>query len=187
MSNCPKCVPGMDRRGFLRFSMGTGAALTAATIPHLAQAQDRKTVAGRRKKEAGKNGDGKRHKSVIVCWMGGGPSHIDTFDPKPGTPNGRGIKAINTTGQNMQISEMLPKLAKQGRHLSIIRTVATGEGSHERGTSAMHLGTTPIPGLNIPPLGTVISYEKGDPNFPLPHYIAIRPHECLLERLDDVE
>ena len=174
MAHCPNCVPGMDRRGFLRFSLGTGATLTASSIPYLAaQAQDRKTLAGKRARD--KKGSGERHKSVIVCWMGGGPSHMDTFDPKSGNANAGSFKPIDTTGENMQISELLPKLAKQGKHLSIIRSVDTGEGSHERGTSAMHLGTTPIPGLNIPPLGTVISYEKGDPDFPLPHYIAMSP------------
>jgi hypothetical protein len=46
---------------------------------------------------------------------------------------------------------------------------------HERGTSLMHIGMTPIAGLEIPSTGTVVSFEKGKKDFPLPHFIAIDP------------
>jgi hypothetical protein len=39
----------------------------------------------------------------------------------------------------------------------------------------MHLGIQPVQGLEVPPMGTVVSYEKGKKDFPLPHYIAIDP------------
>src|SRR5205814_8877907 len=51
----------------------------------------------------------------------------------------------------------------------------TMEGAHERGTLLMHIGINPVQGLEIPPTGTVISYEKGRKDFPLPHFIAIDP------------
>src|SRR6185295_5916929 len=55
------------------------------------------------------------------------------------------------------------------------RSMNTHEGSHERGTSLMHIGIQPVQGLEIPPTGTVVSYEKGKKDFPLPHFIAIDP------------
>ena len=161
-----KYVSAIDRRNFLRFSLGAGAGLAAAGMPHSLLAQQ--TVAENKKDRK------ERKKSVICLWMGGGPSHIDTFDPKPGTPNGGEFKAINAA-PGMQLGELLPKTAAQGKHLTILRSVATGEGSHERGRDILHLGMTAIPGLQIPTIGTVISYENGRKDFPLPHYVCMSP------------
>jgi hypothetical protein len=160
-------VPGFDRRNFLRFSLGAGAGLAAAGMSHAALAQQ--TVA--KQKESG----GKGAKSVIMLWMGGGPTQYETFDPKPGTPNGGALKAIDTSVPGVKFGELMPTLAKQAKHMSIIRSMATGEGAHERGTSLMHIGMTPIQGLAIPSTGTVIGFEKGRKDFPLPHFIAIDP------------
>jgi len=165
MLNCEKCVPGFNRRHFLRFSLGAGAGLAAASLPHSVLAQQ--TVAGQR--------SGKTAKAVIMLWMGGGPTQYETFDPKPGTKNAGPFKAIDTTAPGMKFSEIMPICASQGKNMSVIRSMATHEGAHERGTSLMHIGTQPIQGLDIPSTGTVISYEKGDKKFPLPHFIAMDP------------
>lgn len=168
MAKCSKCVPAMDRRSFLRFSMGAGAGVAAYGMPHAALAQQTKAESKKSPKD--------RKKTVICLWMGGGASHLDAFDPKPGNPNGGEFKAINCAGApGMQVTELFPTVASQGKHLSLIRSVATNEGAHERGTSLMHIGMTPIPGLEIPPIGSVISYENGHKDFPLPHYIAMSP------------
>jgi hypothetical protein len=160
-------VPGFDRRNFLRFSLGAGAGLAAAGMSHAALAQQ--TVA--KQKESG----GKGAKSVIMLWMGGGPTQYETFDPKPGTKNGGPLKAIDTTIPGVKFGELMPETAKAAKHMSIIRSMATHEGAHERGTSLMHIGMNPIQGLDIPSTGTVIGYEKGGKDFPLPHFIAIDP------------
>ena len=142
-------VPGFDRRHFLRFSLGAGAGLAAASLSHSALAQQ--TVAKQR--EAG----GKGAKSVIMFWMGGGPTQYETFDPKPGTKNGGTLKAIDTTIPGTKFGELMPTCAKAAKHMSIIRSMSTGEGAHERGTSLMHIGMTPIAGLEIPSTGTVVA------------------------------
>ena len=69
---------------------------------------------------------GRKHKSCILLYMTGGPSHIDTFDPKPG--NGE-FKAINTAVPGIQVSEHLPKIGKQMRDVAIVRGMSTSEGS----------------------------------------------------------
>jgi hypothetical protein len=170
---CEKCVPAYDRRNFLRFSLGYGAGLAAASAgvnelfaqqgPGKTQA-DKKTTAG---------GPKKNKKACILLWMGGGPSHLDTWDPKSGKTKGE-FNPIKTTG-GFDISEHLPLCASQGKHFSIIRSMTTQEGAHERGTELMHIGTRPIPGLQFPSTGTIMSYELGAKDFPLPHFIAIDP------------
>ena len=123
-----------------------------------------------------KQASGRTAKSVIMLWMGGGPTQIDTWDPKPGSKNGGEFKPIDTTGgANMKFSEYMKVCATQGKHMSIVRSMNTHEGAHERGTSLMHIGINPVQGLEIPPTGTVVSFEKGKADFPLPHFIAIDP------------
>jgi hypothetical protein len=164
--NCEKCVPGFSRRNFLRFSLGAGAGVAAASLPHRLLAQDTQT----------KQASGRTAKAVIMLWMGGGPTQMDTWDPKPNTKNGGEFKAIPTTGgPQMTFSEHMKVCATQGKHMSIIRSMNTHEGAHERGTSLMHIGINPVQGLEIPPTGTVVSFEKGKTDFPLPHFIAIDP------------
>ena len=164
MMKCDKCVPGFSRRSFLRFSLGAGAGVAAASLPHSVLAQQTAAKAA-----------GKGARAVIMLWMGGGPTHIDTWDPKPGQKNGGEFKAIQTTAPGVQFSEHMVECAKAAKHMSVIRSMSTGEGAHERGTSLMHLGIQPVQGLEVPPTGTVISYEKGRKDFPLPHFIAIDP------------
>jgi len=166
MMNCEKCIPGFSRRNFLRFSLGAGAGVAAASLPHRLLAQDTQA----------KQASGRTAKAVIMLWMGGGPTQIDTWDPKPGSKNGGEFKAIPTTGgPQMSFSEHMKVCASQGKYMSVIRSMNTHEGAHERGTSLMHIGINPVQGLEIPPTGTVVSYEKGKSDFPLPHFIAIDP------------
>src|SRR5262249_7504871 len=54
----------------------------------------------------------KQQRSCILLWMSGGPSQIDTFDPKPGQANGGPFRAIDTAAKGVRISEHLPRLAK---------------------------------------------------------------------------
>jgi len=116
-----------------------------------------------------------RAKSCILLWMGGGPSQLDTWDPKPGQKTGGEFKAVETAVRGMRISEHLPRLAEQSRHFSIIRTLTTMEAAHERGTYLMHTGYAPIAGLPFAPLGTVVSHELSRQDFPLPTFVALAP------------
>src|SRR5688500_15048046 len=68
---------------------------------------------------------GHRPKSCILLWMAGGPSHIDTFDPKPEAPvDIRGeFKAIETSVSGIRISEHFPRFAKLMQHAAIVRSM----------------------------------------------------------------
>ncbi|MGV3720695.1 MAG: DUF1501 domain-containing protein [Actinomycetota bacterium] len=112
--------------------------------------------------------------SVILIWQGGGPSHIDTWDPKPEAPAEiRGtFDPIDTAASGIQISEHLPLTAKQMDKIALIRSITTNEGAHERGTHYMLTGFTPLPGFQVPGYGSVISKYRGSRSA-LPPYIAI--------------
>ena len=84
-----------------------------------------------------------RRKSCILLWMTGGPSQIDTFDPKPGHANGGPFKAIETACPASRISEHLPKLARQMKDIAIIRSMSTKEGDHGRATFHLRTGYLP--------------------------------------------
>src|SRR5712691_4688528 len=71
-----------------------------------------------------------RHRSCILLWMNGGPSQTDTFDLKPGHANGGPFKEIATTAAGMRISEHLPKIARHGDQMVIVRSMSTKEGDH---------------------------------------------------------
>ena len=77
-------------------------------------------------------------KSTIMIWLGGGASHIDTWDMKPDAPEEyRGsFRPVATSAPGIQLCEHLPHLAKQAHHLAIVRSV----GDHRRGTGDHHAG-----------------------------------------------
>jgi hypothetical protein len=112
--------------------------------------------------------------SVVLIWQGGGPSHIDTWDPKPQAPAEiRGtFDPVDTNVPGIQISEHLPLTAKQMDKIALIRSITTNEAAHERGTHYMLTGFTPLPGFEVPGYGAVASRFRGGRSA-LPPYIAI--------------
>lgn len=116
----------------------------------------------------------KNHKSAILLWMGGGPSTIDLWDLKPGAPTGGPFRPISTTG-DMQISEHLPMVAEQMKHLSIVRSMSTREADHNRGRYYMQTGYVPNANIEHPGYGSVISHELFDqrPDLQIPPFVHI--------------
>src|SRR5215204_1266713 len=101
---------------------------------------------------------GVKHKSCILLWMDGGPSHKDTFDLKPGTANGGPYRAIPTTVPGIQVSEHFPRFAQEMRHATIIRSMSTPEGAHPRAKYHLHTGYREGQGgLVYPSLGSIVS------------------------------
>src|SRR5262249_32076925 len=115
----------------------------------------------------------KKNKSLIILWMGGGPSHMDLWDLKPGHPTGGGLKLIKTTAAGSESSEELPTAAEQSRHLSVIRSLVTNEGSHERGTTLMNTGRMPNPVVSYPALGSTVSSLLTPKDLALPGFIGV--------------
>jgi len=115
---------------------------------------------GRRVQAASVRG---RAKSVIQIWMWGGPSHLDTFDPKPDAGYdycGPFDKAIPTNVDGIQISAQLPLLAKQADKYAIIRSMTHGINAHETASYIVQTGREPG-WLVFPCVGAVVSVFKG--------------------------
>ena len=119
----------------------------------------------------------RNNKSLIILWMGGGPATIDIWDLKPGRPTGGEFRPINTTAQGVQISEHMPITAQQMRHMNIIRSLATNEGSHQRGRDLMHTSYAPNPAIAFPSIGSVVSLQApslpGFEQISLPGYVSV--------------
>lgn len=116
----------------------------------------------------------RQHKSCILLWMDGGPSHKDTFDLRPGTAQGGPFQQIQTSVNGIQISEHFPRFARQMQHAAIIRSMSTGEGAHGRARYYLHTGYKEgVGGLNYPSIGAIAAMEIGDRNNPMPNYVSI--------------
>ena len=116
----------------------------------------------------------KNQKSVILLWMGGGPSTIDLWDLKPGSITGGPFTPINTSG-DMQICEHLPKMAQQMHQMSIIRSMSTREADHTRGRYYMHTGFVPNPSVEHPSYGAVVAHqlEQTRENLEIPPFVSV--------------
>ena len=114
-----------------------------------------------------------RAKRCIVLFMSGGASQLDTFDPKPGTKNGGPFRAIPTSVKGIEVSEHLPQVAEQAHHLSIIRSMVSREGNHERARYLLHTGYAPGGAVRHPTLGSLTSYYLEDNLSDLPSCVNI--------------
>ncbi len=120
--------------------------------------------------------DGPRPKSCILLWMAGGPSHIDTFDPKPEAhENIRGeFKAIETSVSGIRISEHFPRFAKLMQHAAILRGMSTLESDHKLATYHLHTGYQNRAGaVSFPSLGAIVARELGKRDVALPNFVTV--------------
>jgi hypothetical protein len=105
-----------------------------------------------------------RAKSIIQVWLWGGPSHLDTFDPKPAAGYdycGPLDKPIPTNVDGIVIGELLPLLAKQADKYSLIRSMTHGINAHETAAYSVQTGRKPGGRLVYPGMGAVVSLLKG--------------------------
>jgi hypothetical protein len=102
--------------------------------------------------------------SVIQIWMWGGPSHLDTFDPKPEAGYqycGPLDKTLETNVKGIRIGELLPSMAKQADKYSIIRSMTHGVNAHETASYMVQTGRMAGDRIVYPCAGAVVSLFKG--------------------------
>jgi hypothetical protein len=150
----------MNRRHFLQHVAGA----SALAVPGMSFLQNLAAQAPKMKKDS---------KSVIILWMGGGPSHMDLWDLKPTSQNGGEFKPIKTSASGVEISEILPKTAAVFKNLSVVRSLVTNEGSHERGTTLMNTGRPPSPVVQFPAMGAVAAQQLAAKELALPGFIGV--------------
>ena len=157
-----RSASNLNRRDFLARSAGLGLAaalpgkLLAAGIPN------------------GEHSPGPKADAVIQIYLGGGLSHIDTFDPKPdASVDVRGpFRSIPTKVDDQRFSELCRNLAKIADKLTVVRSLTHTEAAHERGAHNMLTGYRPSPAIVYPSFGAVVSHELGVRN-DLPPYVCI--------------
>jgi hypothetical protein len=99
-------------------------------------------------------------KACILLWLEGGPSQFDTWDPKPESA----FKPIPTNVAGIQISELLPRVAKHMDKLGIIRSMHTEETNHSQAIHYAVTGHRPSSAMRFPSLGSIVAREMGTRN-----------------------
>ncbi len=112
--------------------------------------------------------------SVILIFLEGGMSHLDSFDPKPNAPiEIRGeFGPVNTKIDGMQFCGLWQQTATVADKIAIVRSMTHGEAAHERGSHNMLTGYKPSPAVTYPSMGSVVAHEFG-PRNNLPAYIGV--------------
>jgi hypothetical protein len=115
----------------------------------------------------------RRGMACILLFMRGGPSQFETFNPKPGTATGGPTKAIPTAVSGIQIAEGWTKVAHAMGDISLIRSMTSREGEHQRATYQMHTGYVPAGSVRYPTFGSTVASEIAAREFDLPHFVSI--------------
>lgn len=111
--------------------------------------------------------------ACILLFMRGGPSQLETFDPKPGTDHGGPTKSISTAVSGIQIAEGWTKLAEVMKDITLIRSMTNREGEHVRATYQLHTGYVPSGTVKYPSIGSIVASEIGPSEYDLPHFVSI--------------
>jgi hypothetical protein len=146
----------MQRRSFLEVGAGSLFSFFVAEL------------AGERQARADARAD-----ACIVLWLNGGPSHVDTFDPKPGAPGGGPFRAIPTRARGTQLTELFPHLAEHANQLAVLRGMTTKEGNHQRARFLGHTGYAPNPTVEHPAFGAWVCSRRETRQHDLPAFVSI--------------
>jgi Protein of unknown function (DUF1501) len=113
-------------------------------------------------------------RACILLWLDGGPSHLETFDPKPEAPaEVRGpFGTIATAVAGVRLGECFPGLARRLDRMALVRSVTSPLGEHNLGSQYMLTGYAPTPALAYPSLGAVVAHLRGGRGS-LPPYVAV--------------
>ena len=157
-----------SRRSVLKAGL---AGLAGLSLPRLLQGRARASAAGQSLPG---------NKSVILIWMTGGPSHIDTWDMKPEMPYEiRGpFKDIGTKVPGIRICEYLPKQAAMMDKFTLIRSVDCRESNHEPNMVMQTANRSAAPRINrqghlYPAIGSLVAKFRGSDNPAMPAYVAL--------------
>src|SRR5437763_10129827 len=160
---------GFNRRDFLQVgALGLGAL----ALPQLLQARAEAKSAGRPT----------RNTSVVWLWLGGGPTHVETFDPKMSAPMEfrSTVGAVKTNVPGIEIGGLFPKMAQAADKMAFVRSFAHGNSGHGGGTHWVMTGYDYPPADNGQPpikpgLGAILARHRGANNATtgLPNYVRL--------------
>ncbi|HTN75773.1 MAG TPA: DUF1501 domain-containing protein, partial [Pirellulaceae bacterium] len=150
-----------SRRTLLQAASASGLLWLTPVAELLAQA-DQKAASG------------KPARSIIVLWLQGGPSQLETFDPHPNSAVAFGSTAIDTAVKGIQLGQGFDQLAELMPHVSLVRSLVSKEGDHERATYNVKTGYAPDPTLVHPSIGAILCHQQTD-QVEIPRHISILP------------
>ena len=152
---------GLSRRDFLRVGTLAPLGLSLANLLSF-------------EKALGASASKPRAKSIILVYLGGGISHHDTFDPKPeAVEEIRGkYKAIATCVPGLQVTELLPEMAKVMDKVTLVRSGTHENDHHETATNWVLSGRFGSPFGDFPAMGAVVAHETGFSGL-VPPYVAV--------------
>lgn len=152
-----------SRRGFLH-SLALGSAGVAANMSAI-ETLRLPALADELKRQ---------QKSVILLWLAGGASQLETWDPKPGAATGGPFRAIQTNVPGAHICELMPNMSQRLRqHTALIRSLNTKIADHGGGYVLMDTGRIPEPGVSFPHLGAIIAHELAQRDSLVPDHIEM--------------
>lgn len=111
-----------------------------------------------------------RAKSLLTVWLEGGPSQLETWDPHPRLSS---CDAIDTAVKGARIASLYPRVAEQLAPMSVIRSLVSREGDHERGTYTVKTGHRPEAGVVHPSLGALVTFLSPCDGLALPPHLSL--------------
>jgi uncharacterized protein (DUF1501 family) len=151
---------GLDRRAWLKLAGLSGLAWLTPAAELLA----------RRAEAAPGNAE-----SIIFIWLSGGPSQLETFDPHPNARIAAGSRAIATRLLGVLVDQHYPRLAEVMQHVSLVRSVVSKEGDHERGAYMVKTGYRPNPTVVHPTIGAICCHQLPVGRTEIPRHVSILP------------
>ena len=168
MQRADSCTGPLNRRRWLQLGGLSLGALSSGLPPELSQVLASEA--------SGRSHD--RDFSVILFWANGGPSHLDLFDLKPNAPAEiRGsFRPIRTSVPGMEITELLPNLAKLGDRIALVRSLHHKRGQHSGGTNRFLTGYSSVAAnladSEFPEIGSVVAKHLDARVKDLPLFVA---------------
>ena len=147
----------LSRRHFLNATATAGLSFLLPTLP---------TRAAERRGE-------ERPRSLVLVWLAGGASQLETWDPHPDTEIGGETRAIDTRLPGVQIGADYPQTADVLDRFSVVRSLTSQEGDHERGTYYLLTGYRMDPSVRHPSLGAVVTHELASPTLEIPPHVML--------------
>jgi len=117
----------------------------------------------------------KSDKQILLLWLDGGMSQLESWDPKPGTRFGGPLRSIPTSLPGVHISELMPKTAKLMHHLATVRSMKTEDANHSSGVPKILRGHPKNRGVVYPFWGSAVSRVMGPTKSGLPPYLWVKP------------
>jgi hypothetical protein len=116
-----------------------------------------------------------KEKQVLMVWIDGGMSQLESWDPKPGTEFGGPFRSIPTSVKGVHVSELMPQTAKQMHRLCVVRSMCTKDNAHSSGVPRILRGDPRNRGVPYPHFGSGVAKLLGPTSSNLPPYVWIKP------------